>query len=464
MSERTETTEVKDQVSELIEARNWTGVRAAIAKLPAPEIADVLFELEKPHRVLLYRLVGRDLAAEAFAYMDADGRDALLRELTDEETRQLLDNLSADDRTELLSELPDQVTRRLMNLLSPEDLREARNLLGYDEDSVGRLMTPDYVAIRKEWTVSKALDHIRAFGRDSETLQALYVTERDGKLVGVVPLRKLILADASTSVVDLMRSPVISVQADEKREAAVRAVEHYDLPVLPVVSAVGVLLGIVTVDDIIDVAEEEATEDMQKLGGMEALDAPYLQVGLFSMLRKRGGWLAALFLGEMLTATAMAHFEAELASAVVLALFVPLIISSGGNSGSQAASLIIRSLALEDVRPRDWWRVCRREVISGLALGAFLGAIGFARVVLWQHLHIMNYGEHYMLIAATIGASLTGVVLFGSLAGSMLPFVMRALGFDPAASSAPFVATLVDVTGLVIYFTMAALILRGTLL
>ncbi|HWR13302.1 MAG TPA: magnesium transporter [Terriglobales bacterium] len=459
-----ETETVAQELARLITDRNWQAVRATASKLPAPELADILPELEKSHRVLLFRILPRELAADTVAYMESGTRDEFLKNLTDEEARQLLANLSPDDRTELLSELPSQATRRLLNLLSPEDLAEARNLLGYPEQSVGRLMTPDYVSVRPEWTASQATRHIRQYGRDSEIFDQVYVTDRQGKLVGRIYLRKLIFTHPDTPVTTLMESGIQSVSAFDDREVAVRTVEHYDLNVLPVVGSDGVLLGIITVDDVLDVAEKEATEDIQKMGGLEALSGPYLQVSFPSMVRKRGGWLALLFLGEMLTATAMSYYEHEIASAVVLALFIPLIISSGGNSGSQAASLIIRSLALEEVRPRDWFRVFHREVLTGVALGTVLGSIGFVRVVLWQHLGITNYGEHYLLVGFTIWASLIGVVLFGSLAGSMLPFVMRSFGFDPAASSAPFVATLVDVTGLVIYFSIAHFILRGALL
>jgi magnesium transporter len=459
-----ETIEVAQELSRLIDQRNWSSVREMAKGFAAPELGEVLAELEKSERVLLFRVIPRDLAADTFAYMEPGTRDSLLKALTDEETRHLVSNLSPDDRTELLLELPSQATRRLLNLLSPEDLAEARNLLGYPEHSVGRLMTPDYVSVRPDMTAAQATRSLRQFERDSETFEQVYVTDKSGKLVGRIDLRKMIFTHPETPVTSLMEPDVQSISAFEDREAAVRMVEHYDLNVLPVVGSDGVLLGIVTVDDILDVAEQEATEDIQKMGGLEALSGPYLQVGLLSMVRKRGGWLSALFLGEMLTATAMSFYEKEIASAVVLALFIPLIISSGGNSGSQAASLIIRSLALEEVRPRDWFRVFRREVLTGLALGTLLGLIGFFRVVLWQHLGLTTYGGHYMLIAFTVWASLIGVVLFGSLAGSMLPFIMRGLGFDPAASSAPFVATLVDVTGLIIYFTIANIILRGALL
>jgi magnesium transporter len=369
-----------------------------------------------------------------------------------------------DDRTRFFEEMPANVTRQLLEVLSPEELKNARQLLGYPEHSVGRYMTPDYVAIRPDMTASQALEHIRKVGRGMETLNVIYILDEKGKLLEDVRLGSLVLADPPTVVTAIADPPLVSVLAIDDRERALELFEKYDRVALPVSDALGNMLGIVTVDDMLDIAESEATEDIQKLGGSEALDAPYIQVGLWSMIRKRGGWLSALFLGEMLTATAMSFFEGEIARAVVLALFVPLIISSGGNSGSQAASLVIRALALRELKLRDWFRVFRRELVSGLALGFLLGVIGFFRIVAWQHLHLTNYGPHYLLLGFTVWASLIGVVMFGTLAGSMLPFVLRRLGFDPAASSAPFVATLVDVTGLCIYFLVALLILRGTLL
>jgi magnesium transporter len=356
------------------------------------------------------------------------------------------------------------VTRKLLDDLSPEELKESRELLGYPAESVGRYMTPHYVSISPEMTAAEALEHIRREGQQSETLNVIYILDPQGKLLEDIRLGSLVLADPQSKVTGIADPALVSLHAMDDRESALSLFEKYDRVALPVTDEQGNMLGIVTVDDMLDVAQSEATEDIQKIGGSEALDAPYTQVGLWAMIRKRGGWLSALFLGEMLTATAMSFFEGEIAKAVVLALVVPLVISSGGNSGSQAASLIIRALALQELKLRDWFRVMRRELVSGLALGFMLGVIGFFRIVLWQHLHLTNYGEHYLLLAFTVWASLIGVVMFGTLAGSMLPFIMRRLGFDPAASSAPFVATLVDVTGLCIYFTVALLILRGTLL
>jgi magnesium transporter len=393
-----------------------------------------------------------------------DHQENLLRCLTKDQMRTVLRGMSPDDQARLLEELPAEVTRRLLETLSPQELQAARDLLGYPPETAGRYMTPQYVALRPEMTAREALEHIRRTGRGKETLNVVYVVDASGKLLEELRLGSLVLADPETKVGDIEHRPLISVPATIDREELLRAFKKYDRVALPVTDKDGHMLGIITADDVLDFAEEEATEDIQKIGGMEALDAPYLDVGYFQMVWKRGGWLSALFLGEMLTATAMGHFEAEIAKAVVLALFVPLIISSGGNSGSQAATLVVRSLALTELRLGDWWRVLLRELRSAISLGAWLGLIGFARIWLWQHLGWYNYGEHYLMVGLTVWLSLIGVVTFGSVAGSMLPFILRRLGFDPATSYAPFVATLVDVTGLVIYFSVAALILRGTLL
>jgi magnesium transporter len=324
-------------------------------------------------------------------------------------------------------------------------------------------MTPDYIALRENWTVQQVLDYIRAHGQDSETLNVVYVVDENGTLVDDIRIREFLLAPLTRLVSDLMDRQFVALQATDDQEAAVAVFKREDRTVLPVVNSAGRLVGIVTIDDILDVAEQAATQDFQKIGGLEALDEPYMRISLWRMVRKRAGWLVLLFLGEMLTATAMGFFEREIARAVVLALFIPLIISSGGNSGSQASTLVIRALALGEVRLRDWWRVFRREIISGLLLGTILGSIGFCRVAIWSAFSSI-YGPHWLLVAVTVGFALIGIVMWGTIAGSTLPFVLRRLGFDPATSSAPFVATLVDVTGLVIYFTIASMILRGTLL
>ena len=330
-------------------------------------------------------------------------------------------------------------------------------------------MTPDFIAVKEDWTVQQVLDYIREHGQDRETLNIIYVVDERGKLIDDIRIREFLLKPLAHTVRELMEKTFVSLNVHDSQQDALNVFRKYDRTALPVVDSTGVLVGIVTIDDMLDVAEKEATEDIQKFGGMEALDEPYMRIPLWRMVRKRAGWLVILFLGEMLTATAMANYQEELAKALVLALFLPLIVSSGGNSGSQASTLMIRAMALGEVALRDWWRVMGREVQAGLSLGAILGVIGVVRVGAWaiigeQYFHRQPYGPHWPLVALTVGIALLGVVLWGTLSGSMLPFLLRRVGADPAASSAPFVATLVDVTGLIIYFSIALVIMRGVML
>jgi magnesium transporter len=455
--------QLQTDLEEAVRTRNFVGLRDALDNLPPSDIASLIDETAPENRVFLFRVLPRELSADTFEYLPLEIQDQLLKSLGQEEVAAILNEMAPDDRTMLLEELPGAVTSQLLALLDPQERAIAVQLLGYPEGSVGRLMTPDYVRLRPEWTVARSLDHIRRHGSDSETLNMVYVIDERGRLIDDIRMRKFLLALPDTLIADLMDDTYVALKATDDQETAVDAIRRSDLTALPVTDTSGVLIGIVTIDDVLDVAEEEATEDIQKFGGMEALDEPYMQIAIGRMIRKRASWLVILFLGEMLTATAMGFFEAQIARAVVLALFVPLIISSGGNSGSQAATLVIRAMALGEVTLRDWWRVMRREVLSGLALGTILGTIGFLRITLWSAFSNL-YGEHWLLVALTVGVALIGIVLWGTLAGSMLPFVLRRLGIDPATSSAPFVATLVDVTGLVIYFTVAMIILRGTLL
>ncbi|MEP6603500.1 MAG: magnesium transporter, partial [Spartobacteria bacterium] len=347
--------------------------------------------------------------------------------------------------------------------------RVAQSLLGYPEGSVGRLMTPDFIAVDEEWSVKQVLDHVRENGQDSETLNVIYVVDERGKLIDDLRIREFLLKPLEAKVSEIRDQTFTALKVNDSQEEALNAFRKYDRTALPVVDSNDVLVGIVTSDDMLDVAEEEATEDIQKFGGMEALDEPYMRISLLQMVRKRAGWLIILFLGEMLTATAMARYQDELAKALVLALFLPLIISSGGNSGSQASTLMIRAMALGEVTLRDWWQVMRREIQAGILLGLILGVIGFIRVGFWamvaeKYFHRQPYGEHWAQVALTVSIALVGVVLWGTLSGSMLPFLLRRIGADPATSSAPFVATLVDVTGLIIYFSIALLIMKGSML
>ena len=452
------------EIKELVDNHQWQQLREALLSLHPSDVADIIIERPPEEEGIIFRLLPKEKAGTVFSYLPHPAQRELIRSLTGEQIHALLDEMTPDDRTRLLEEMPPAVTRELLATLEPKEIEAARTLLGYPEHSAGRYMTSEYVWIYTDMSAGRALQKIRETGRGKETLNWVYIVDDEHKLIDDVRLANLVLADPNTNVLEIEDPELVSVRAADDREDVLRIFEKYDRTALPVTDDRGYMLGIITVDDMLDIATQEATEDIQKMGGSEALDAPYLEVGFWRMVRKRGGWLSALFLGEMLTATAMGFFEKEIQRAVVLALFVPLIISSGGNSGSQATSLIIRSLALRELKLRDWWRVFSREIISGLSLGSLLGAIGFVRIAMWQRLHFTDYGPHYFLVAFSVFASLIGVVMFGTLAGSMLPFLLRKLGFDPATASAPFVATLVDVTGLCIYFGVALVILRGTLL
>ena len=460
---------LEPEIRSLIEARNFGALREVFREWPPADVAEVILDLPEDEQVIIFRVLPHTLAADVFEYLDFDAQQKLLHAMAHEQVAAILNEMSPDDRTAFLEELPSAAARQLIRLLTPEERRIAQSLLGYPEDSVGRLMTPDFIAVREDWTIQQVLDYIREHGRDSETLNVIYVVDERGKVIDDIRMREFLLRPLGSAVRDMMEKVFVTLNATDSQQDALNVFRKYDRTALPVVDSSGVLVGIVTIDDMLDVAEQEATEDIQKFGGMEALDEPYMRIPLWRMVRKRAGWLVILFLGETLTATAMANYQAELAKALVLALFLPLIISSGGNSGSQASTLMIRAMALGEVTLRDWWQVMRRELQAGLFLGAILGAIGVVRVGAWaivgeQYLHQQPYGAHWPLVALTVGIALVGVVLWGTLSGSMLPFILRRVGADPAASSAPFVATLVDVTGLIIYFSIALVIMRGVML
>ena len=453
----------------MIEARDFAALREVFREWAPADVAEVIVDLPEDEQVIIFRVLPHDLAADVFEYLDLDAQQKLLRAMAHEQVVGILNEMAPDDRTALLEELPSAAARQLIRLLTPEERRVATALLGYPEESVGRLMTPDFVAVHEDWTVQQVLDYVREHGRDSETLNFVYVVDDRGKLIDDVRMREFLLRPLTAKVSEIRDQTFGALNVTDSQQDALNVFRKYDRAALPVVDSNGVLVGIVTADDMLDVAEEEATEDIQKFGGMEALEEPYMRIPLWRMVRKRAGWLVILFLGEMLTATAMANYQEELAKALVLALFLPLIVSSGGNSGSQASTLMIRAMALGEVTLRDWWRVMGREVQAGLALGAILGVIGVVRVAVWaivgeQYLHRQPYGPHWPLVATTVGISLVGVVIWGTLSGSMLPFLLRRIGADPATSSAPFVATLVDVTGLIIYFSIALVIMRGVML
>jgi magnesium transporter len=455
---------LKPEYDELVQKKDWAGLRDAFSELHPADMAEVIEDLPAEDSAVLFRLLPRDAAAEVFEYFSVDRQSELVGKLGNEQlVATLVNEMAPDDRTRLLEELPAEVTKRVLTNLKPEELKVARQLLGYPEKTAGRYMTPEYLAIRPTMTAAEALEYIRKNGKDRETLSVVYVTDEKSYLLDDIRLGTLVLAAPDARVSTLQDVQMVSLSATATQEEVVSAFEKYDRAALPVTDSRGVLVGIITADDVLDVAEQVATEDIQRLGGLEALDAPYMDVGLLQMIKKRAGWLSILFVGEMLTATAMGYFEHEIERAAVLSLFIPLIISSGGNSGSQATSLIIRALAFWEMQLKDWWRVMARELASGFALGALLGTLGMVRILIWPNRATL-YTEHYLWVAATVAFSLVGVVMFGTTAGSMLPFLLRRIGLDPATASAPAVATLVDVTGLVIYFTAASLLLKGLLL
>jgi len=415
---------------------------AMLDALPVPRAVKILEQPELRHASELVAALAPDRAAVLLGHMADDRATDIFHELDEAQREQLLWRLGTDARLSI------------------------QKLMRYRPNTAGALMTTEFVAVPSDWTVGRTLQHVREVERSRETVYAIYLLDPGTRVLAqVVTMRRLITGQADTPILDVAQvNPPVAVDPQLDQEEVARLIRRHDLLAIPVVDASGHILGIVTVDDILDALIAESTEDVQKFGGVEALDKPYMQIGFTEMIRKRAGWLSVLFLGEMLTASAMQHFEDELSRAVVLTLFIPLIMSSGGNSGSQATSLLIRSLALRELRLRDWWKVALRELPTGLVLGAILGVLAIIRITVWQNTGLYNYGEHWQMVALTIGAALVGIVTFGSLSGSMLPFILQRLGFDPASASAPFVATLVDVTGLVIYFSIAAAILSGTLL
>lgn len=454
---------LKPEFDALIAAKDWNALRDAFSDMDPADMAEVIEDLPADESGIIFRLLPRDTAALVFEYLPPHQQSEIVVTLGREQLKNLLDEMAPDDRTRLLEELPAEVTKRLLTSLSPEELKVARNLLGYPEKSAGRYMTPEYLTIPGNLTAGEALAYVRSHGQGRETLHVLYIVDEKGRLLDDVRLASLVLSDPNTRVTDIHDRQLVSIPATADREEFISMFEKYDRVALPVTDSQGVLVGIITVDDVLDAAEEEATEDIQRIGGMEALEAPYMDIGIAGMLRKRVGWLTVLFVGQMFTATAMDHYQDAIAKAVFLSAFVPLIISSGGNSGSQATSLIIRALAVRDVELKDWWKVAVREAASGVALGLFLGLLGLLRILMWPRAADV-YGAHFAWVGLAVGMSVVGVVMFGTLCGSMLPFLLRRLGLDPATASAPFVATLVDVTGVVIYFTVVTNILTGRVL
>jgi magnesium transporter len=454
---------ISEQFEALIAKEDKLEIREFLDDQNISDVAELINEYpEYEAQIIANMAVHR--AVSVFKILDIAQQKDIIKELPSSKTAELLNELPADDRTDFLEELPNAAIRDLIKLLDPEERKITLSLLGYPEDSVGRLMTPDYVYVYLHNTVSEVFDTIRKHAKNSETIDVIYVIDKSGLLIDDIRIRDVILASPDKRVDEIIDGRFVALKVNDDQEYASQVFKMNNRVALPVVDENNILLGIVTIDDMLWVANEEFSEDMQKMGGTEALNEPYLDIPLFKLFRKRIGWLVVLFIGEMLTATAMGYFEDEIAKAVVLTLFIPLIISSGGNSGSQASTLIIQAMAVGEITLADWWRVMRRELSSGIMLGTVLGLIGFLRIVLWHSIAPQMYGPHWMMIGFTVGFSLIGVVLWGTLSGSMLPIFLKKLGADPAVSSAPFVATLVDVTGLVIYFSFAYVFLQGLLL
>ena len=442
------------------------GISQIVGDLAPADLALLINELNLVEAATVVSMLPAPRAIELFDDPIMRRRAAILEKLEPQRAAEILSGLSADERTDVIQKMGHHPRHLIVPRIAVAERKELEGLLQYPAHTAGGIMTTEFVQLDPKMSVADALKHIRAVAREKESIYACYVmTPGTGQLLGALSLRDLVMAELDTPIIEVMRKKPITVNVLDHQEDVARKISKYNLLAVPVLEKDANVVGFVTVDDVVDVLIEEGTEDILRMAAVEpgALDKPYMQVSLPVMIRKRAGWLVILFLGEMLTATAMGFFEKEIAKAVVLALFVPLIISSGGNSGSQASTLVIRALALGEVTLRDWWRVMRREIFSGLGLGIILGTIGFLRITVWSAFSNL-YGTHWALVALTVGLALVGIVLWGTLAGSMLPFVLRRLGFDPATSSAPFVATLVDVTGLVIYFSVAVLLLRGTLL
>jgi magnesium transporter len=463
MQETIDHTNFTNEIEQILQMQNIGALHTFLDEQNISEIAEWMEENEEYAGIVISNL-SINRSAAVFKILDLKIQKQLINTLPATKTAELINELPADDRTDLFEGLPSNVVRELIKTLDFGDRKVALSLLGYPENSVGRLMTPDYVYVYETDTMSDVIDTIRRVGKNSETIDVIYVINEKGELQDDIKIRDIILSPPAMKVKELMDGRVITLHAEDDQEIASDVFKMNNRVALPVVSRTNKLLGIVTIDDILWVAEEEFTEDMQKMGGTEALNEPYLDVSINKLVKKRASWLVVLFIGEMFTATAMQYFNKEIESATILALFIPLIVSSGGNSGSQASTLIIQAMALGEITVKDWWRIMRRELIAGLSLGLILGIIGFIRIVVWQNLHIYDYGMYWGRLSLVIFFSLTGIVLWGSIVGSMLPLLLKRLGADPATSSTPFVATLVDVTGLLIYFSIALLFLRGTLL
>ncbi|MBK7182675.1 MAG: magnesium transporter [Bacteroidetes bacterium] len=459
------TDEFFERLQLAIDSKDEPFIESQLKELYPPDIAEIFNKLELEQVKFLYNYLDEQIAADVLVELEEDVREEILASLTSKEiAEQLIDNMDTDDAADVIAELPDNVQDEVLaQLEDSEQASDIVDLLNYDENTAGGIMGKEFVRVHVNSTAIQCVREIREQSEDTEVLYAIYVVDDDEKLVGLLPLKKLIVSPTRSKVADIYDSKVISVKTNTDAEEVANVMDKYNLVAVPVVDALGRLVGKITIDDVVDVRREEETEDVQKMGAMEALEEPYMNTSFVQMFKKRAGWLVLLFLGETLTATAMSFFEDQITKAVILALFIPLIIASGGNSGSQASTLVIRALALGEISIRDWAKILKKEFYTGLTIGLLLGLIGFSRVAIWSYF-VTDYGPYWYLIAFTVGFSLVGVVLWGTMMGSLLPLVLKRLGFDPAVSSAPFVATLVDVTGLVIYFTFSLFFLKGILL
>jgi len=453
-----------EQLKDLLLEKDFDHELLQNEDLHPSEWAELIQSLPEDDRTMVLAHLVQTKQTEIFPYLPFDAKKMMLENLKKSDVHYILNHLESDDRTELLEKFPLFIAAKYIDLLDPDKKREAQTFLGYQEDSIGRLMSTTYIALKEHFTIKQSIEYIQKYGVDHDALNLIYIINKEAKLVGETPLRKLLLAAPGQTISDLRENIDIELFASDSQEIAIQTFKQYDDRVsIPVVNENQELLGIVTFDDVFRAAEEENTEDIQKFGGLEALDYPYASTSIWELIRKRAGWLVVLLLGEMLTTTAMGHYEDAIGKVVLLAVFVPLIISCGGNSGSQAATLIIRALSLGEISLKSWWIVLKREFLSGIILGVILGTIAFLRIGITSTFSNM-YGEHWLLIGYTIFFSLIGVVIWGTISGAMLPFILKKAGADPATSSAPFVATLSDVTGIVIYFSIATTILKGVLM
>ncbi|GMV24539.1 MAG: magnesium transporter MgtE [Phycisphaerae bacterium] len=455
---------LEPEVRELVREGAFSDLRRALHGVHPADVADILTELGPDDAALAFRFLTRDQAGEVFGYLSPEFQEQLITKLGEEQSVSVVENMSADDRARILDELPHEVAQRLVASLSPESRKVTQAILGYPPRSVGRLMTPDYIRVRPEWTVQHALDHIRKYGRDAETINVVYVVDDNGQLIDDLRLRQVLLSDPNQSIQSIMNHQFVTLKADDDRSEAVAAMARYDRTALPVVDSRGVLLGIVTHDDVADVAQAEATEDIQKLGGMEALEAPYIQTGHYEMFRKRGFWLSALFIGQTITILVLGSFQDQIEKAAVLSVFMPLVISCGGNSGSQAATLITRALALGEVTSKDWLKIVGREIVTALMLAGTLAAMGMVCVEVFTRLLKHPHTDFPIQLGITVAGAVFAVVIWGTVLGSLLPLLLKRMKVDPATASSPMVATLMDASGTLIYLGMAILVLSGSLL